>query len=206
MVASRVGKVAKAGAAWAALAWAYRGLLDDIVSDCAHGTPWKRTGVAEAISNAVARGYDRPELLEQLRSLFDDPEKEVRDMASRVFRVAALYDQPAAVPMAEAFLQSRALDDNVDDLLYGLEELTVPLKPYSSVICGLADRFAGPLAAEARDIRTRRPIDAGILAKVLLRLYEQSEHDRGLRRKCLDAWDGLLRQGIGHDVLQNVDA
>jgi hypothetical protein len=62
------------------------------------------------------------------------------------------------------------------------------------------------LAEEARDYRTRRPLDASLLAKVLLRLYEQSEHDRALRRRCLDAWDGLLRQGVGHDVLQNVDA
>ena len=74
------------------------------------------------------------------------------------------------------------------------------------MIRGLADRFAGPLAAEARDYRTRRPLDAGLLAKVLLRLYEQSEYDRQLRRKCLDAWDGLLRQGLGYDVLQNIDA
>ena len=70
----------------------------------------------------------------------------------------------------------------------------------------LADRFAGPLATEARDRRTRRPLDAGVLAKVLLRLYEQSEHDRALRRRCLDAWDGLLREGIGYDVLHNIDA
>jgi hypothetical protein len=163
-------------------------------------------GVAGAVSNAVARGHDRPAVLDRLRSLFDDPEKGVRDVASAVFREAEFFDQPSAVQLAEAFLRSRALDDNVDDLLHGLEGLTGLLKPYAPVICGLADRFAGPLAAEARDIRTHRPLEAGLLAKVMLRLYEQSEYDRRLRRSCLDAWDGLLRQGIGHDVLQNIDA
>jgi hypothetical protein len=39
----------------------------------------------------------------------------------------------------------------------------------------------------------------------MLRLYEQSEHDRTLRRRCLDAWDGLLREGIEYDVLRTVD-
>ncbi len=206
MVASKIGKVAKTGAAWAALAWAHRGLMDEVVGACVVGTRWERMGVAEAVSNAVAGGCDRPTVLDRLRSLFDDPEKEVRDVASGVFRMAGFYDQLHAASLVGAFLQSRALDDNVDDLLHGLEGLTGTLKPYSSVICGLADRFAGPLAAEARDYRTRRPLDAGLLAKLLLRLYEQSEHDRSLRRKCLDAWDGLLRQGIGYDVLQSVDA
>jgi hypothetical protein len=206
MVASSVGKVAKAGAAWATLAWAHRGLFDDIVTVCVDGTRWKRMGVAEALSKAVAKGHDRPAFLDQLRSLFDDADKEVRQVASGVFRIGELYDQPSGPSLAKSFLQSRALDEYVDELLYGLEALTGHLKPYESVICGLADRFAGPLVAEARDHRTRRPLHAVLLAKVLLRLYEQSEHDRGLRRKCLNAWDGLLRQGIGYDVLQNVDA
>jgi hypothetical protein len=206
MVGSKVGKVTIAGAAWAALAWAHRGLFDDIVSECFVGTRWQRMGVAESISKAVARGNSNPIALDRLRSLFNDHEKEVRGVASTVFRTAALYDQPSAPSVAEAFIQSRALDDNVDDLLYGLEGLVGSLKPYSSVICGVADRFAGPLSSEARDFRTRRPIEVGILAKVLLRLYEQSEQDRGLRRKCLDAWDGLLRHGIGYDVLHDIDA
>ena len=90
-------------------------------------------------------------------------------------------------------------------MLHGLERLAKPLRPYAAVVCALADRFAGPLAVEARDHRTRRPLDAGLLAKVLLRLYEQSEHDRVLRRRCLGAWDSLLREGIGYDVLRNVD-
>ena len=206
MVASRIGKVAKTGAAWAAVAWSHKGLMDDIVSACAEGTRWQRMGVADALSNAIAKGHDHPAVLDRLRSLFDDPEKDVRDVASGAFRAPGFFDQSSAVPLAEAFLQIRAIDDNMDDLLHGLEALTGLLKPYAPVICGLADRFAGPLAAEARDIRTRRPLDAGLLAKVMLRLYEQSEHDRALRRRCLDAWDGLLREGIGYDVLRNIDA
>ena len=60
--------------------------------------------------------------------------------------------------------------------------------------------------AEARDHRTRRPFDADMLAKVLLRLYEQAETERDLRRRCLDAWDRLIARGIGRDVLGRIDA
>ena len=180
--------------------------MSDLVGACLKGTRWQRMGVAEAISNSVGRGHDRPEVLDCLRLLFDAPEKDVRDIASQVFWVPEVFDQPSAVSLTESFLRSHAVDDNVDALLRGLERLGGRLKSYAPVICGLADRFAGPLAAEVRDYRTHRPIDAGLLAKVLLRLYEQSEHDRTLRGRCLDAWDSLLREGIGYDVLQQVDA
>jgi hypothetical protein len=206
MVASQIGEVAKSGARWAVVAWVHRGLMEDVAIGCAEGSRWQRMGVAEALSAAVAKGYDHAMVLDRLRSLFDDPDKGVRDMASRVFRNEGFFDQTSALSLAEAFLRSRALDDNVDDLLYGLEGLTKPLRPYAVVICSLADRFAGPLAAEARDFRTRRPLDVGLLAKVMLRLYEQSDDNRALRCRCLDAWDDLLREGIGTDVLSNIDA
>ena len=206
MVLSSIGKVAKRGAAWATVAWVHQGLMNKIVDACNEGNRWQRMGVADVLSNAVARGHDRPGIVDRLRSLINDSEKEVRDVASGVFRINGLYEQPSSVMLVDAFFQSRALDDNIDDLLHGLDGFTGSLKPYTSVICGLADRFAGPLAAEARNLQSHRPIDANSLAKVLLRLYEQSEHDRVLRRKCLDAWDGLLSQGIGHDVLKDIDA
>jgi len=49
-------------------------------------------------------------------------------------------------------------------------------------------------------------MDADTLAKVLLRLYEQAEHDRELRRRCLDAWDRLISQRVGFDALRHIDA
>src|SRR5208337_2752576 len=78
MVASRISKVAKTGAARAAVAWSHKGMTGDIASVCVEGTRWQRMGVADALSNAIARGHDRPAVLDRLRSLFDDPEKDVR--------------------------------------------------------------------------------------------------------------------------------
>ena len=144
-------------------------------------------------------------VMERLCTLFDDSEKSVRDAAASVFRSGVLFERDSTVALAKKFVESRALDDNVDDLLHGLEQLAWPFRPYAMVLSAVVDRFTGPLAAEARDYRTRRPIDAGVLAKVLLRLYEQSERDRPLRRRCLDAWDGLLHEGIGYDVLVHID-
>jgi hypothetical protein len=108
--------------------------------------------------------------------------------------------------LAQRFAASAALDDNMDDLLTALEGYAGELKPYAGPVFTMADRLAGPLAAEARDHQTRRPLDADMLTKVLLRLYEQADHDKELKRRCLDAWDQLIAHGIGRDTLQQIDA
>ncbi len=189
MVASRIGKVAETGATWAALAWVHRGVMGDIVGACSDGTRWQRMGFADAISNAVARGHDQPAFRDRLQSLFDDPEKDVRSRASRVFRVAEFFDQPSAVPLAEAFLRSRALDENVDDLLHGLESLTVALKPYAAVICGspTASRVrwlwsAGLSNSQASRCWITREIDAAHVRAVGARPRVAPEMPRRLGR------------------------
>jgi hypothetical protein len=88
----------------------------------------------------------------------------------------------------------------------GLEHHAGSLKDYAGVVFAMADRLSGPLAAEARNHQTQRQFDADTLAKVLLRLYEQAEHEQQFRGRCPDAWDRLLSQRIGLDALRHVDA
>lgn len=66
-------------------------------------------------------------------------------------------------------------------------------------------RLAGPLAGQATDLRTTRPIHADMLVTVLPRLPEQSEGQQPLRLKCLDAWDLLLSERVGIDILKQID-
>jgi hypothetical protein len=112
---------------------------------------------------------------EKLCALFDDPEKDVRGAAASSFGSEDAFETGAARSLARRFVASAALDDNMDDLLTGLEHYAGTLKDYAGAVFTMADRLAGPLAAEARDHQTQRPFDADLLAKVLLRLYEQAE-------------------------------
>jgi hypothetical protein len=204
MAASLIDEVAKGGASWVGVVWAYRALWDDRLQRCLNGPPRLREGVAGALAGAVANACPNPNAIERLATLFDDPDKEVRAAAASFFRSEDVIETAPAQALARRLAVSAALDDNMDDLLMGLEHYTGLLKPYADVVFAMADRLAGPLAAEARDHRTRRPFDA-LLAKVLLRLYEQTEHDKELRRRCLDAWDQLIAQGIGRDALRRID-
>lgn len=206
MVRSPVDEVARAGAGWVGVVWAHREIWEDRLQTCLSGSPRLREGVARALVAAVADECSNPNAIVTLGTLFDDPEKDVRAAAARFFRNEGVVETAVAQSLARRFASSSSLDDNMDDLLTGLEGHTGELKPYADPIFAMADRLAGPLAAEALDHRTRRPFDADLLAKVLLRLYEQAEHDRELRRRCLDAWDQLIALGIGRDALQHIDA
>lgn len=154
----------------------------------------------------VAEECSNPNAKERLRALFNDPEKDVRAAAASFFGSDGAFETVAARSLAQGFAASAALDDNMDDLLMGLEHYTGPLKDYEGAIFAMVDRLAGALAAEARDHQTQRPFDADMLAKVLLRLYERAEHEEELRGRCLDAWDSLISQRIGLDALRHIDA
>ena len=206
MVRSPVDEVAKAGAGWVGVVWAHRAIWQDRLEKCLSGSPHLREGVARALTFAVADECSNLNAMLRLAALFDDPEKDVRAAAAGFFRGEGTIETAAAQSLAQRFAASAALDDNMDDLLTGLERYAGELKPYAGPVFAMADRLAGPLAAEARDHQTRRPFDADLLAKVLLRLYEQAEHDKELRRRCLDAWDQLIARGIGRDALQHIDA
>jgi hypothetical protein len=206
MVRSPVNNVAKTGAQWVGVAWGYREWWNDLFEICLAGTALHREGIAESLAHCAASENGLAGVTSRLAELFEDSEKPVRDAAASVFRLPGTLDTPDAVSVVHAFVTSAAVDDNVDDLLAGLERHQGRLRPFAPALRSLVKRFTGPLAAEARDHRTRRPLDAGTLAKVLLRLYGQSEGDGVLRNECLDAWDRLLSERIGFDVLRQIDA
>ncbi len=206
MVRSPVAEVAESGAGWVGAVWAHSEKWEDRLERCLAGSTELRKGLARALALAVADECSNPRAKEKLCSLFDDPEQDVRSAAASFFRSSGAFETGAAGSVARRFAESAALDDNMDDLLMGLEHHAGPLKDYAGAVFVIADRLSGPLAGDARDHQTQRPLDADMLAKVLLRLYEQAEHEQQLRGRCLDAWDRLLSQRIGLDALRHVDA
>jgi hypothetical protein len=206
MIESSSQEVAKSGAGWVGVVWAHTGQWKDKFDICLGGATKLRKGLAEAFAFAVAGECENKDAVDRLASLFDDPDQEVRAAAARYFNRDGVFGQQAAVALANAFVASLALDENVDDLLLGLERHNGTLKPFAPTLFAVVDRLSGPLANEARDIRTRRPLDVTYLAKTLLRLYEQTEDDKPLRCRCLDAWDRMLSERIGYDILRHIDA
>jgi hypothetical protein len=205
MMRSPIAEVAQTGGGWVAVGWAHSGIWEDRLDRCLGGSKQLREGVSRALALAVANECSNPKATEVLCALFNDPEKDVRAGAASFFASDGAFKIAAARSVAQRFSESTALDDNMNDLLMGLEHHAGLLKDYAQVVFAMADRLAGPLAAEARDHQTQRPLDAEMLAKVLLRLYEQAEYENEIRARCLDAWDSLISQRIGLDALRQID-
>jgi len=206
MVESPIEEVAKSGGEWVGVVWAHRGLWQERLDHCMKGTTSLREGVANALVFAVTAECDNKNASAQLVTLFGDPNESVRAAAASFFRCNGALELALAASLAESFVASPALDENSEELLFGIEQHNGSLRPFAPALLSVVARFSGPLAHEARDISTALPLHADLLAKVLLRLYEQSEGDQNMRRKCLDAWDRLLSERIGFDLLRHIDA
>ena len=148
MLGSPDADVARAGAAWVSVIWAHTGAWRDEFYGCIRGHAGFRRGAAEALAFAVACGCDNKEAPDQLAALFNDPDKDVRAQAARFFRCNDAFAQQVTPRLAESFAASPAMDDNIDDLLFGLEHQNGDLRPFVSPLLTAVGRFTGPLASD----------------------------------------------------------
>jgi hypothetical protein len=207
MVASSVGEVGARGAAWATGVWLHTGSMREMVLACASRSADHRRGVADMLARELASGRGGHDAERLLVTLLNDPDEAVRKEAASVFIAGGggVFSRVGAVGLCGAFVSSVAFGHESHTLLMGLARLSSPITAFATVVATIVDMFAAR-AAEGRDSRTRGPLNVSKLAEVLLKLYEQSENDRGVRVTCLDAWDRLLRERLGYDVLTRLDA
>jgi hypothetical protein len=202
MLNSGIEKVIEAGANWVAEAWTHKGQWQDLFDHVVTGSIAERCGVIPSIIRAILDDRGGEKVWTVLLHAFNDAEKKVRDTAASIFRREEFFTHPAAVRVTEAFIESKAFDENTDDFLYGIHNEAISIYPFASALKAIASKLALPVDEATKG--TRRLTDTGLLSTILLRLYEQSEGDVGCRKICLDAWDQLLKQ-MGWGVLEKLD-
>ena len=202
MLASPSPGAAGRAAAWVTNVWCFDGGLSDLADRVFAGPPAWRRAAAEAMANNAGRERVAVGWPARLALLFDDENLEVRRAASFALSAEGFCGRGDAESVMRAFAGSRAFDDGIDHLLRGMLDATGSLLDFSEVVFDVVRRITGELAAASRDVQTRRPVDADDLAKVLLRLYGESDDGPPLRSKCLDAWDAMLRERVGYDLLR----
>jgi hypothetical protein len=200
-------EVAKAGAGWAALLSVKWGRAHDVYEGALAGTTACRAGVAETLSHLISRSDRPPQFVAALAGLFDDPDREVRRIATAVFHQGR-FDSLCLLDLARHHVASRAFLDDPAPLIRSLERFAGPLRPYADVLFAAAHTLAGPLAEQARSMAFAAGLTVKLIASLLLRLYEQSQDSRDarLQERCMDAWDALLEARGGYDVLSVLDA
>jgi hypothetical protein len=204
MINSTKDNVAKAGASWAAVVFAHDGRLSDLVQTCVDGSQPKRLGVAEVLSRESGQGRTGEPAREIVAQLFKDADADVRARAASVLFYDKVWQTDFALPLAHRLLKSEAAGQSLDRILHSLKDTRSSLAPYGTLILEICRLIAD---------RANAPQDGGrsvhsfgyLLSPVLLRLYEQSEGNRDLRRQCLNAWDALLQARVGLEALSQLE-
>lgn len=170
----------RAGHTWAT-AQHYGAIREPVPQVVSSLPPAARAGAAEVFAANVADSAD------SLTILFDDMDADVREAAARGMRHISQAPLPTAGGLVEAFVESPAFAEHMDDLVHGLEEVGSELPGATVDACSRVIDLAGN---DLGDIRTSGIMLSRGLISVLLRVYRQSDVE--LRAKCLDAIDRLV--------------
>jgi hypothetical protein len=176
---------------------------------CKNGNPAQRRGVA----NLGAAWVRYEDLIRKcrylLRKYFNDDDSEVRQEAISCFEKKEILNHNDGIKLSLTYVKSKAFKDGSDRFFYLLEKEVDDLKPFAKIVLKAGKIFAGPLAAASKDFSRSIAFNVEEFAKILLRLYGQSERlkNRKLRGKCLDTWDAMLKARCGgvYGILQEIE-
>jgi len=161
-------------------------------ADVRSGSPPMRKGAADVYSHNLAVPSVAQECAAYLPALFRDDSLEVREQAASCFFNFGDADFDNFRALLEAYIESPAFPAQHDDLLRKLEESTWQLP---EIIIRLAERFLEVCGADAGDLSKAAAGDAPTVAKLVMRLYNQSRDD-AVRSRCLDLIDEMERLNI----------
>ncbi|MDO5866106.1 MULTISPECIES: ATP-binding protein [Paenarthrobacter] len=121
-----------------------------------------------------------------LISLFNDPDKLVREQSSSTIRYLATQRPSTVSKLVKGFVSSEAFEAHFDDLIMELEPVETIDPELVLLACERALKIAG---AEVGDIRTSHSALAQPIVVSVLRVYRQGDAER--RGRCLDIIDQL---------------
>lgn len=199
MLAAPQADVVEDGAEEVAARWLFHNYFTEELEDCLHGSVPQRKGLAKVAAQFVRKPefFDRcSRLIEQLKN---DPEKEVREMLRSMVRSIDILRLPGGATLIQSFIDSQAFRDDPRGLVYGLEEYSGSLLPFSDVLFAICDQFVGPLRDASRDSSFGIQHDVSQFMPILIRLHEQAEEANNTRvvNRCLDAWDAMFERRVG---------
>jgi len=197
--------VQQAGGRQAALA--YLGVEDaeDVAELAANGSAPARIGVAQVAASNVANLDVREQCSRWLRSLFVDPEPEVREASARWCMQIEGDDLGKLLDLARAYVETPAHLEHEHGLLHALDDAgDVPI---ADVALQAAEVFVAQHSSEIGDVRREAILDAPIVSKLIFRAYA-SAPTAEFRNRCLDVIDLLVAARVRgvEDLVREFDA
>lgn len=186
MVVSDYQDVAQQGAQAIIAFHLFYGLFEDDLKTVISGKVAHRSGVARVAAHNITDERYADRCRELLVPLFNDSDKDVRDIATSVFRDEDfdLSDNNAVITQ---YIDSKAFTDDPLVVLRNLSKYKCTLTPFSLVISGIVKILTLDILNYAGNIILSQWEVTRILPSLLLRLYEQSvESEPNIANQCLD--------------------
>ena len=196
MIDSEIEEVATVGARQVCLASLESDESMVLTVRCASGSKALRTGIAEVYSANLKQSAFRSHCEEMLRSLFSDPDVEVRRAAGAWFVRFEGDDAREFQGLIETYIQSPAFTPGRDLLFRALERTTSDIP---EIILSTSERFFEAVGQDAGDLRTSAAAGSTYLAKLVVRAYSGAT-DESVKSRCLDLIDKMvLLRALGLD-------
>jgi hypothetical protein len=157
------------------------------------------TVYAANISNEVVGAVCRT----KLKPFFSDPEESVRTQAATAFQHIVSIDTAAQSDLLATFLASKPGSASLAQVIRALEGSQVQLP---DLVCQLAELCVEAYREVAGDLRKSASASAMGIAKIVVRLYAQTE-DPAIQSRCLSIIDDMERHrflGVS-DELRSLD-
>ena len=229
---SSCSELQETGSQWIVSEWLRHGGFEGEVTSCVTGSVEQRKGAAFVVANYwnqvpdpvrknnKSRRYfnwlwnscglwDTNSAFDIASRLFDDPEKEVGQIASSIFRDIEIYETRWFPSLARCFLKSNSVSHSLEDLTGGLKERPSDDLASAKLLFLICKRVSQMHRTPDQQMPEHSMAEYD-LPELLLRLYHQStdSKNRILNRKCLDAWDRMLKANFGNcnSQLAKIDA
>ncbi|MCP4701467.1 MAG: hypothetical protein GY862_32120 [Gammaproteobacteria bacterium] len=209
MINSATEEVVTNGAKAVTGYWLFYGLFEPELRLCRQGSSAQRKGVAHIAAHFMTDRRYAARCRDLIRSLLNDPDKEVRGEISRGLHKKELFDTPENKDFLMEYTRSEAFADDPKMFIYSLEDMKGSLLPLSEVIFSICGAFSTKLQVRSQNISSGISYAASQISSILLRLYEQAqaEEESAITMHCLDMWDDFFenRVGMTRDLMREID-
>jgi hypothetical protein len=191
MLSSQFKSVKMAGARLAMQAMLIESNDNLFPAACFDNSIEQRKGFVQVLYPTVKIPEYQNACVHRLVDFFNDEDEKVRSLASKCFRTLETGQLESMQDIIKSFLESRAFQDNYDDIIYVLDEESLYLPDIAFEVC---EKFIEIVGDEASDTRTSAAGTAHHVTDILLKVYSQTK-DQTVKEKSLDIIDKLLEIG-----------
>ncbi len=195
MLRSSEPSVCRLGARIAGFAFLFREGASDFVDEALGGGEEHRLGIAEVASANIGDPRYQAWCAEKLSLFFNDGDPRVRAQAASCFRKLSDERLEQHAHLIECYCDSLAFRDDPSPLLEALNESRNRLPGITCVVC---ERYLNALAQEGNSIHDYYGWQAGLIAGLVFRTYQQHQDDAEWAGRLLSLIDRICLETTGN--------